>query len=270
MKWFGKRTPRPELIGLALGGGAVRGAAHIGVISVLEREGLRPDFIAGTSAGALVGAAWAVGLTAAQMRDLMTGLSWGDIADIAWRKPMSVFDTSPLRRFIERAVGSATFEELATPFAAVACDILSGQRVVLTKGSVAGAALASSAVPGLFPPTELGEMLLVDGGILDNLPVDVARSMGADRVIAVDIILPVGQSNRPGNLRDMLAATVDLAAFSTQPPALDSADLVIRPGLQGIPAWEFGLIQDIEARGALAAEECLPQLRELFAKQQRG
>lgn len=270
MSWFRKQAPRPERIGVALGGGAVRGAAHVGVISVLEREGLRPDFIVGTSAGALVGAAWAAGLTAAEMRDLMIGLSWGDIADIAWRRPMSVFDTSPLRRFIEQAVGKATFDDLTTPFAAVACDILSGERVVLTKGSVVGAALASSAVPGLFPPVELGEMLLVDGGIVDNLPVDVARTLGADRVIAVDIILPVGQSHRPGNLRDMLAATVDLAAFSTQPHALESADLVVRPGLQGVPAWEFGLVEDIEARGALAAEESLPQLREIFAKQRRG
>lgn len=266
MSWFRKRA-RTGRIGLALGGGAVRGAAHIGVISVLEREGFRPDLIAGTSAGAIVGAAWAAGLSAAQMRDLMTGLSWGDIADIAWRRPMSVFDTSPLRRFIDRALGSADFDELVTPFAAVACDILSGERVVLTKGSVAGAALASSAVPGLFPPVELGEMLLVDGGVVDNLPVDVARTMGADIVIAVDIILPVGQSHRPSNLRDMLAATVDLAAFSTQPPALESADLVIRPELQGVPAWEFGRIQDIEACGAQAAEACLEQLRGIFGRQ---
>ncbi|MBU4555856.1 MAG: patatin-like phospholipase family protein [Actinobacteria bacterium] len=267
MSWFRRRASGPKRIGLALGGGAVRGAAHIGVISVLEREGMRPDFIAGTSAGALVGAAWAAGLSSAEMHELMQGLSWGDIADIAWRKPMSVFSTSPLRKFIEHAVDGVEFSGLSTPFAAVACDILSGSRVVITEGPVAAAALASAAIPGLFPPIEHDEMLLVDGGIVDNLPVDVVRKMGADLVIAVDIILPVGQSHRPTNMRDMFAATVDVAALSTQSSALESADLVIRPELQGIPAWEFGAIGDIEARGRQAAEAALPQLRELFAQQ---
>lgn len=268
MSPFWRRAPKPKRIGVALGGGAVRGAAHIGVISVFEREGFRPDFIAGTSAGAIVGAAWAAGIDSSAMRELMRGLSWGDIADIAWRKPMSVFDTSPLRRFIDNAVGGAQFADLGIPFSAVACDILSGERVVMREGPVAFAALASAAVPGLFPPVEDGERLLVDGGIVDNLPVDVAHEMGADKVIAVDIILPVGQSHRPTNVRDMLAASVDMAALSTQPAALAAADLVIRPELQGIPAWEFAAIDEIEERGRLAAEAALPQLRALFASQQ--
>lgn len=267
MSWFRKRAPKPQRIGLALGGGAVRGAAHIGVISVLEREGLRPDFIAGTSAGAIVGAAWAAGVSSADMHEVMRGLSWGDIAGIGWRKPMSVFDASPMARFIAKAVGDVEFADLAIPFATVACDILTGERVVLQEGPVADAALASAAVPGLFPPIARGEMLLVDGGIVDNLPVDVVREMGADLVIAVDIVLPVGQSHRPTNLRDMISATADVAAFSTQPGALSSANLVIRPPLQGVAAWEFAHIEDIEARGAQAAEECLEQLRAIFARQ---
>lgn len=230
---------------------------------------MRPDFIAGTSAGAIVGAAWAAGVSSADMREMMRGLSWGDTAGIGWRKPMSVFDASPMARFVANAVGSVEFADLAVPFAAVACDILSGEHVVLREGSVADAALTSAAVPGLFPPIERGEMLLVDGGIVDNLPVDVVREMGADLVIAVDIVLPVGQSHRPTTLRDMIAATADVAAFSTQPPALSAADLVIRPQLQGVPAWEFARIEDIEARGLEAAEENLSRLREIFARQAR-
>ena len=241
-------------IGYALGGGAVRGAAHIGFLSVFEQAGITPDFIAGTSAGAVVGAGYAAGLAVAEMSRLAGSTSWRDVTDVAWKQRMSLFDTTPLMRWIQGAIGDIDFSDLRIPLAAVACNIIDGHRVVLRDGSVVFAAVASSTIPGLFNPLPLDDKLLVDGGLVENLPVSVARDMGADIVVAVDVSPALRQGLRPRNLPDIVSATATIAARNTQVAARMEADFLVEPDVEQFQLWDFTQSAEIEEAGRVAAQ----------------
>ena len=141
-------VPEPPRLGLALGGGAIRGAAHIGVLAVLEREGIRPDFVAGVSAGAIVGAGIASGVTAAEMYEVVRKATWFQFAVPAWRSKLSMFESSSLRALVDKVTAASDFEELDPPFAVLACDLLTGTEVTITSGPLREAVLASSATTG--------------------------------------------------------------------------------------------------------------------------
>lgn len=162
MRWPWQRR-RPKCVGLALSGGAVRGAAHVGVLEVLEEAGIRPDVVAGTSAGSLVGALYCAGVPLGDIKAEALELKWSKIGKVT-RPRLGWFDISRLEERLNEQIGRRTFAELATPFAAVTADILAGEVVVLREGSVAAAVRASCSLPGIFTPTVQGERLLVDGG----------------------------------------------------------------------------------------------------------
>ncbi len=253
-------------IGYALGGGAVRGAAHLGFLSVFEQAGIKPDFIAGTSAGAIVGAGYAAGLPVADMSRLVRHTSWRDVTDVAWKRSMSVFDTTPLRMWIQEAIGDIEFSDLLIPFAAVACNIDDGRRVVIRQGSVVRAAVASSAIPGLFNPQLWDAYLLVDGGLVENLPVSVARAMGADIVIAVDVSPAFRHGQRPKSLLDVVSATLSIAAGNTQTAARADADFLIQPEIDSFPPWDFGNAAEIEEAGRAAARQVIDDVLAALGK----
>jgi len=177
-------------LGLALSGGGARGLAHIGVLKVLEQEGVPIDLLVGTSVGGLVGALFACGLSAHEIEAEALHLC-------RLRQLVGLVDRSLPRRgllrgervtsYLGRWLGDTTFEELSLPFAVIAVDLMSQKKVVLDRGSVLAAVRASIAVPGIFAPVSNGEQMLVDGGLLDNLPIGVARDKGADVVIGVDV-----------------------------------------------------------------------------------
>jgi len=181
-----KRSPR---IGLALGSGGARGSAHTGVLRVLEREGIEVAAIAGSSIGALVGAAHAVGIPVEEVEREWLQTDAGRI----FRTFLPTFPRAglstgnELRRFLTDLLDEQPIEELPIPYAAMACDIDSGETVVLNRGSLVDAVRASTAIPGIFHPVRYGERLLVDGGLVDPVPVSTCRAVGADVVIAVDI-----------------------------------------------------------------------------------
>ena len=247
-------------IGLVLGGGAVRGAAHIGALQALADIGFVPDLVCGTSIGALIGAAYAADVPMAKVREAFSDLRWKDLTRLSLRRGLGVFDTSPLRRLVERIIGDIAFDDLRVDFAAVACDVVSGKRVVLTGGSVVDAAMASSALPGLFVPYGSGDALLVDGGVVDNLPVGVARSLGADYVVAIDVVPQRHVVRRPEDLRDML-----LTSFEILQQAMESeaglADCYIAPPVSGFSMADFSVVGELERRGYEAVMEAAPQLR---------
>jgi NTE family protein len=173
-------------IGLALGGGVVRGMAHLGVLAVLEQEGIPINFIAGTSAGSIVGALFAAGLSIAKIKDFGMNVHWWNFArPVGPARGWVSFD--PLERWLVRELGDLTFGDLKTPFAAVAVDLNTGEPVVLDQGRLAPAVRASCSVPGFVTPLELDDMLLGDGSLADTVPVDVLHSMGVDYTIGVDI-----------------------------------------------------------------------------------
>ena len=260
MRWPWQRRRRPKCVGLALSGGAVRGAAHVGVLEVLEEAGIRPDVVAGTSAGSLVGALYCAGVPLADMKAEALELKWSKIGK-ATRPRLGWFDISRLEERVNSLIEGHTFAELATPFAAVTADILAGEVVVLREGSVAAAVRASCSVPGIFTPTVQGERLLVDGGVLNNLPVSVAREMGADYVIAVDLF-PSGQRFRqPRHLAEMaMLAFYNFALLSHR--ERDEADCLIMPDIGHLGIIDFSHTAELIARGREAAEAALPQLRE--------
>jgi NTE family protein len=251
---------KPKRLGLALGGGAVRGAAHIGVLQVLEREGIVPDVVVGTSVGAAVGAAYAAGVATDEISRLFHSVRWRRLARLTWRNRLSLLDTEPLEALIQTSIGISAFEQLPRPFAAVACDLLTGERIVLQTGPLARAVCASAAIPGLIPPVELGDWLLIDGGVMDNLPVDVARELGADYVIAVDLFPPPTGQQRPTNLFELLLAAGSLWSRANHPDPT-TIDCYILPDIGDYLPWDFSAVPDLEARGRAAAEQVIVRLK---------
>ncbi|TBR08829.1 MAG: patatin-like phospholipase family protein, partial [Lysobacter sp.] len=191
-------TPRPVRIGLALGGGAAKGFAHIGVIKMLEANGIRIDVVAGTSAGSVVGALYASGLDAFALQKQAVALDEDRIRDVRLFGG-GLVQGKALQDYVNASVGNRPIEKLARPFAAVSTELETGRRVVFTRGNTGQAVRASSSIPGVFEPVEIGRAHYVDGGVVSPVPVDAARQLGADIVIAVDISTKVN-GTAPGSL----------------------------------------------------------------------
>ncbi|HEX7973517.1 MAG TPA: patatin-like phospholipase family protein [Anaerolineales bacterium] len=173
-------------IGLALGGGVARGLAHIGVLTVLEKAGIPVDYVAGTSAGSIMGAMYCAGIPVEQIKSLTLKLRWWQLARPVWPRRGFV-NFSPLARWLVANLGDLRIEDLKIPFTAVAADLASGEPVRLNSGPLAPAVQASCSVPGFVEPVELDGRLLGDGSLVDTVPVSILREMGAEYVIGVDI-----------------------------------------------------------------------------------
>lgn len=193
-------------MGLALGGGGARGFAHVGVIGLLDREGIPIDVIAGSSAGSLVGAAYAAGLRSNELLEIALNLRWRDLGRLVWpRRGFVSFEK--LETLLIDAVGDIAFADLRMPYAAVAADMATGEQVVLQHGRLAPAVRASCSVPGIVIPAEIDGRLLSDGGVINNLPISVVRELGADIVISVGLSSPPGRV--PRNALQMGVAALD-------------------------------------------------------------
>ena len=251
---------RPVRIGLALGGGAVRGAAHIGVLNVLDKAGLTPAMITGCSAGALVGALFAAGMSAPDISALARTLHWKRLVrpSITGR---SLFETARLGAFLDKTLEGRDFADLPLPFAAVACELTTARRIVLDEGPVSSAVVASSAIPGVFPPVERDGMLLVDGSLVDMVPAALARSMGADIVVAVDVSGPLPR--RPPKTMVQIMVAVSALQPGVQEQLARDADLVLTPDVDAYAFWELSRLGEFEQAGQLAAEESLPLVQAL-------
>lgn len=250
---------RPARVGLVLGGGGLRGAAHLGALSVLEEAGVTPSVVAGTSVGAVIGAGVAAGVPAQEMWSVFRRLDWRQVVRPSWGSKLSMFASDPLGGLITHVTRVATIEELAMPFAAVAADLLTGTRVVLSSGDLSSAIVASSAVPVAFEPSRRDGALLVDGGLVDNLPVDVARDLGADYVIAVDIMPALDGSLEPRDVRDVLLLALNVVEHNTE-QGRNLADAVITPDVAGVRLSDFRQVEEAYLAGAEAARDALPAI----------
>ncbi|NTU76043.1 MAG: patatin-like phospholipase family protein [Anaerolineaceae bacterium] len=255
MSLFNLFKKKNNRIGLALSGGGLHGAAHVGVLQVLEREGIRPEIIAGTSAGALVGGAYAAGVTTEQLSEIFLKMSWTDFVRPAWRNSLGMFNTKPMEDYITRIIGEQLIEELPIKFLAVTCDILTGEKVLLNKGRLATAMRASSAYPGLFTPVETDDgKMLIDGGVIDNLPAELVRAMGADYVIGVDVSEHDFPIEKPTGTIEMLLAISTLMQTRSAYPGEDDMDCLIRPDLRQYSSWKTGYMEEMMAAGRASAE----------------
>ena len=270
----GCATPRPEAtpkpavakpkIGLALGGGAARGFAHIGVVKMLEAHGIVPDYIVGTSAGAVVGALYAAGHDAFAMQKIGQQLDEKIFAD--WTLGgRGLLKGEALQDFINQQVGKRPLEKLNKPFAAVATDLNNGERVVFRTGDTGLAVRASAAVPGVFQPAQFRGHHYVDGGLTSPVPVQAAREMGADIVIAVDISArPEGQP--VDSLTAIIWQTTTIMGGMIGANELKGADVVIRPKVPYVKSWDFTARNDAMLEGERAALAALPTLRQKLGR----
>lgn len=261
-----KRLPR---VGLALGGGAARGFAHIGVIQVLEEAGLRPDMIVGTSAGSLVAAIYARGKTGVQLQQIAETMEEATLTD--WTLP--IFSRGMLRgealaRYVNLQVGGTLIENMVIPLGIVATDLNSGEGILFRRGDTGVAVRASSAVPSIFQPVRIGTHEYVDGGLVAPVPVRYARQMGAEFVVAVDISnVPMG--NTADGAVQVLLQTFTIMSKSINTFELRDADVVVTPALKGVSGADFSSRRRLIDAGRAAMLAALPQYREKLASLMR-
>ncbi len=256
----GRRADTPRRIGLALGGGAARGFAHIGVIQVLEAEGIKPDLVVGTSAGSLVAALMADGKTGAEMESLALTLDESTLTD--WSLPSrGVLRGDALARWVRQQTAGKPIEQMRVPLGIVATDLATGTGTLFQRGDTGLAVRASSAVPAVFQPVRITEREYVDGGLVAPVPVRYARQMGATHVIAVDISTPPEGGATDGTL-GLLLQTFAIMGKNISGFELREADVVLRPALVGLAGTDFSnRVRAIRA-GREATLAMLPQLRE--------
>lgn len=253
--------------GLALGGGFLRGFAHLGVLDVIEEAGLRPGWIAGTSAGAIAAAFSAFGHSADETAEALEELGWGSMTKGRPRR-LGLSTNQGLEDLLLRLLGDARLEDAHIPLAVVATDINSGNRVLLDRGPVARAVRASCCVPGLYVPVEVGGRLLVDGALTQNVPAGAVREMGAPLVVAVSLGFGLPYANVQ-SWTQIMANAWDIATHSQMRfEILAEADLLIDPDLERFSAFRDGRREEIIQAGRDRALEALPALRELLAPEE--
>ncbi|MBT0571512.1 patatin-like phospholipase family protein [Curvibacter sp. CHRR-16] len=251
----------PPKVGLALGGGAARGFAHVGVIQVLEENGITPNLVAGTSAGSLVAALYASGKTGRQLQQVAEGMDESTIAD--WTLPLfnrGLLRGEALAKFVNNQVGNKLMEEMPVPLGILATDLSTGNEVLFRRGDTGTAVRASSSVPGVFQPVKIAGHDYVDGGLVAPVPVSAARKMGADLVIAVDISSPPEGAPTNGTL-EVLLQTFTIMGKSINQFELQKADVVVRPVLTGIGSSDFTARKRSIEAGRQAMLKALPELR---------
>ena len=263
------QAPAPRKVpklGLALGGGAARGFAHIGVIQVLEENGIKPDMVVGTSAGSVVAAFYASGKTGAQLQWLADSMDESQLTD--WTVPFmsrGMLRGEALGRDINTQLNGAKIEDLKIPLGIVATDLQTGDGILFRRGDIATAVRASSAVPSVFEPVRIGNKDYVDGGLVSPVPVRYVRQMGADIVIAVDI------SSRPEDAKTTDMLKVLLQTFSIMGKSISQlemaqAEVVVRPAMSDVGSTEFAARKKSIEAGRAAMKLALPALKAALAK----
>jgi NTE family protein len=250
-------------LGVALSGGGARGAAHTGVLRVLEHAGIPIYCIAGTSSGAIVGSVHAAGLPPEQQLSFAQRLRRRSLRMIGIPR-MGFFHTGELEKFLVEALGDARFEDLRIPFAVVATDFRTAQPVVFRTGRVAPAVAASAAIPIVFSPVIQGEMVLVDGGLSNNLPADVARQLGADVVLGVSVLSVFDEKRRYQNFFDIALGTMDLMAKASNEEGAAHCDLCLSPLTGPRSPADLARAPAMVAEGEAAMLRELPRLKQLL------
>jgi len=260
--------PRPIRIGLALGGGAARGFAHIGVIKALEAQGIHPEIVTGTSAGSVVAALYATGMNGFELNKLALTMDEAAIAD--WALPFGTkfggwLKGEALQNYVNRLVKNRPIESMKLPLGIVATNLKTGERILFRRGNTGQAVRASSSVPGVFQPVSIGGQDYVDGGLVEPVPVDSAREMGADFIIAVNISAdPSSQKNNGQS--GVLLQTTAIMGNSINKMSLARADVVIRPDLPDMGGSDFASRNRAILAGEQATAAVLATLKDKLAQ----
>ncbi|QPC46235.1 patatin-like phospholipase family protein [Mangrovibacillus cuniculi] len=247
-------------VGLALGSGGARGFAHIGVVKVLQEEGIPIHFIAGSSMGALVGALLAVGHDMDQLYKMSNSFRRKFFMDFTVPN-MGFISGSRIKEFIRIFSHQKNIEDCQTPLAIVATDLIKGEKVVFREGPIDQAVRASISIPGIFVPEKWDGKLLVDGGVIDRVPVSVVREMGADLVISVDVS-HVKRDAEINNIYDVIMQSIDIMQLEVAHRREIDSDIMIKPKVGKYSSRAFTNIQEIISVGEEEARKHLPKIRE--------
>ncbi|MDD3844835.1 MAG: patatin-like phospholipase family protein [Syntrophorhabdaceae bacterium] len=261
------RTTAPK-VALVLGGGSAKGFAHVGVLRALEKEKIPIHMIVGTSVGSLIGGLYASNPDSFQLEWAAFKINRGDILDYSIvSSKMGPVQGARLEAFVEQNAKVKRVEDTKIPFYPVATDLNTGETVTLEKGSIARAIRASSAIPGIFVPVSFGNRTLVDGGVTSNIACEVARSKGADVIIAVNLQNDV----RDGDITsviDVIAQSISIMMHVNSKAELAHADIILEPDTKGISMFDFSQKKTLMERGIRAAEKAMPRIRALVGMKQ--
>jgi len=266
---------RRKKIGLALGSGSARGLAYIGVLAVLEKEGIPIDMIAGTSAGAVIGALYARDKDTSQMKELALGLSWKKLAPLVDPSlPITgLIKGRKIRNLIAPIIGrDIKFSDLKIPIACVATDIDTGEEIVIDQGSVLEALRASISIPAIFTVVKWKGRYLVDGGLVNPVPVSVVKRMGADFIIAVNVIPDVAERvhradkerterAKEPNIFNIIMQSIYIGTYSLVKSSMEEANIIIEPNVGHVSSGDFLHAQEVIQQGELAAQASIHELK---------
>ena len=254
-------------LGLALGSGGSRGIAHIGFLQALEDAEIYPDYISGCSMGSVVGAAYSSGLSPEDMRRAALALRFFDLLDITSR-PGGVLDTRKMRKLLARYIGEKDFSELKIPFTCIAVDMLQQELVEFSSGSVLDAVVASSSIPTVFTPLEMDGMRLVDGGVLKRVPVEEVKRMGADVVVAVDVLGQKTCKERCPNALVVLTEVIDIMDNTRtrvyKQKVRKKYDLWLEPELGNMSQYSFRGLRFAYEQGYEMGRKSIDKIRALL------
>jgi len=274
-----KTVMSKKKIGIALGGGAARGIAHIGVLEVLEKEGIPIDLVAGISAGAVVGAIYTSGMSPLRMKEFVMGFDWKlrrKLLDFSFLRSGLMPGKRLVKTVQELMGGNLKFNELKKPFACVASDLMTGEEVVMTTGTVAEAVHASVAIPVVFQPVWRKGRYLIDGALMNSVPADVVKAMGADYVIAVNVTprrerklkdrleekeSPEDKRASRPNMVSIMLSVIDIATSFKTEDSLAGADIVIEPDMLHIGMGDFNKDKEAILQGEMAAAAAISRIK---------
>ena len=255
--------PRRAKLGLALGGGFARGIAHIGVLKVLEEEGIPVDYVAGTSVGAIIGAAYCGGMSAAELADMAKTLRFTDFARLTLSR-YGFYNNDRMVRFFERVLKQHTFEGLKIPLAITATEFRTGEAAVFTRGALVDPIRASCAYPGMFLPVEIEGESYIDGMLAYAVPTTPLRKLGADRVIGIYLSAHWNHAKPPRHLFEVIGQCFSIAQAKLADSWKKDADMVIEPDVNGFAYDCFERTPELIVVGEMAMRAALPQVRQML------
>ena len=254
------------LVGLALGGGMARGCAHIGVLRELEKHDIPIDLIAGTSVGSLIGGAYAAGLSPDQIEKMALTISWNDLGRVTISK-LGFYNSERTEEYVRKHFPVTEFEKARLPFGAVATDIQTGKMVIFTEGSLPLAIRASCAMPIFYTPVVVNGRMMVDGGLVGHIPASVARLMGADLVVAIDVN---SQHLPPTHLFTVMSQALAVMGRTAVQYLYADADIVIRPQIEQVRPDDLSKAAEMITAGEEAARRVIDKIKRSLAPRRQG
>lgn len=258
---FDRGNPK---IGLALGGGGARGFSHLGALKAFEEFGIKFDYVAGTSAGSVVGACYSAGMTFEEIYRSAKEIKEKEIRTN--KIPFFPSKTEGIENLMKKTVGDINIEDLKIPFSAVAVDLKSTKEVCISKGNLAKAVAGSCCVPGVFTPVEFNDMLLCDGGLQNTIPADIPRFFGCDYVIAIDCHKTRGYGTDSAKIVDVLTCAIRILMKGNAVKGYVNADVVIQPDTKRFKATRTSGIDEMIEEGYRATVDAIPKIKELIKK----